>query len=122
MSTSKRTAAALAVIPILCRLYRISSVYPLRSFGASIRDIPRFGGFAVPIPVICFVLLFVFLQILSMILTALITVAISVWRKNQAQTVFFALLLLAVPLLLKLLGFEAAIWFSLYPLYGWTGI
>lgn len=114
-------AAVLTVIPILCRLYRIYAVYPMHSFGAAIRNIPHFGGFIVPMPIICFILLFVLSQILSAVLIALITMAISVWRKNQAQTIFFALLILAVPMLLKLLGFEIAKWFSLYPLYGWAG-
>lgn len=115
-------AAVLTVIPILCRLYSISSVYPLHSFGAAIRDIPHFSELSVPVPIVCFVLLFVLSQILSVVLISLITMAISIWRKNQAQTVFFALLILAVPMLLKLLGFEIAKWFSLYPLYGWTGM
>lgn len=115
-------AAVLTVIPILCRLYHISTVYPMHSLGAAIRDIPHFSGFAVSLPIICFVLIFVFSQILSAVLVTLFTMAISVWRKNQAQTVFFALLALAVPMLLKLLGFEIAKWFSLYPLYGWTGM
>ena len=115
-------AAILTVVPILCRLYRICAVYPMHSFGAAIRNIPHFSGFIVPMPILCFILLFVLSQILSVVLVALITMAISVWRKNQAQTIFFALLILAVPMLLKLLGFEIAKWFSLYPLYSWTGM
>lgn len=116
------SASTLALVPILCRIYRISSVYPMHSLGTAIQNIPHFSGFSVSMPVICFVLLFVLVQILSMVLAALITMAISLWRKNHAQTVFFALLVLAVPMLLKLLGFEIAKWFSLYPLYGWTGM
>lgn len=115
-------AAILTVVPILCRLYRICAVYPMHSFGAAIRNIPHFSGFIVPMPILCFILLFVLSQILSVVLVALITMAISVWRKNQAQTLFFALLILAVPMLLKLLGFEIAKWFSLYPLYSWPGM
>ena len=115
-------ASTLTLVPILCRMYRISAVYPMHSLGKAIQNIPHFSGFAVSMPVACFVLLFVIVQILSMVLAALITMAISTWRKNHAQTVFFALLILAVPMLLKLLGFEIAKWFSLYPLYGWTGM
>lgn len=115
-------AAVLTVVPILCRLYRICAVYPMHSLVAAIRDIPHFSDFIVPMPILCFIFLFVLFQILSVVLVALITMAISVWRKNQAQTIFFALLILAVPMLLKLLGFEIAKWFSLYPLYGWTGM
>lgn len=110
-------AAALTLVPILCRIYGISSVYPMQSPGASIRDIPHFFGFGVSVPIVCYILIFAFCQILSVVLAALFTVAISVWRKNQAQTVFFGLLFLVIPVLLKLLGFEIAKWFSLYPLY-----
>ncbi len=116
------TAAALTLVPILCRLSCISSVYPMKSFCAAIQDIPHFSGFAISMPIACFVLLFALSQILSVALAALITMAISIWRKNQAQTIFFALLVLAVPMLLKQLGLEAAEWFSSYPIYDWTGI
>lgn len=115
-------AAVLTLIPVLCRIYRISSVYPMHSLGAAIQCIPHFSGAAISMPILCFIPLFASSQILSLVLVALLTMAISVWRKNQAQTVFFALLVLAVPMLLKLLGFEAARWFSLYPLYGWMGM
>lgn len=115
-------ASTLTLVPILCRIYRISSVYPMHSLRTAIQNIPYFSGFAVSMPIVCFVILFVLAQILSMVLAALITMAISIWRKNHAQTVFFALLILAVPMLLKLLSFEIAKWFSLYPLYGWTGV
>ncbi|MCM1222264.1 MAG: hypothetical protein NC548_48125, partial [Lachnospiraceae bacterium] len=114
-------AAALALVPILCRMYRISSVYPMHSVGAAVQDILHFSGFPVSMPIVCFVLLFALSQILAMVLAALLTLAISMWRKTQAQTIFFALLFLAVPIILKLLGFDFAAWFSLYPLYGWTG-
>lgn len=115
-------ALTLTLVPILCRIYCISSVYPMRSFEAALQNISHFSRFSVPMPILCFMLLFILSQILSTVMIALITMAISMWRKNQAQTVFFALLLFAVPMLLKLLGFEMAKWFSLYPLYGWTEI
>lgn len=115
-------AALLTLVPILCRIYRISAVYPMHSLGATTQSIPHFSGFALPVPILCFILLFALSQVLSVVLVTLITMTISVWRKNQAQTVFFALLVLAVPMLLKLLGFEIAKWFSLYPLYGWMGM
>lgn len=44
------------------------------------------------------------------------------FQRVEAQTVFFALLFLEVPMVLNLLGFGMARWFSLYPLYGWTGV
>lgn len=113
-------AAALALVPVLCRIYRISSAYPMQSLGAAIQNIPQFGKAAVPMSIFCFLLIFVLSQVLAAVLLAWLTMAVSIWRKNQVQTVFFALLFFAVPMLLKLLDFEPAKWFSLYPLYGWT--
>ncbi|MCM1233714.1 MAG: hypothetical protein NC123_14760 [Butyrivibrio sp.] len=114
------TAAVLALVPIPCRIYRISAVYPMHSLSAAVQNISRFNRFSVPMPIVCFGLLLALFQILSMVLVALLTMAISIWRKNQVQTIFSALLFLVVPITLKLLGFEIAKWFSLYPLYGWT--
>lgn len=113
-------AAVLALIPILCRAYHIASVYPMHGFGASVRNIPYFKSFAISIPIGLLVLFFVFSQIAAAVIITLLITALSIWRKNQAQTVFFSLLFLAVPMILKLLGFEIAQWFSLYPLYAWT--
>lgn len=110
-------ASVLTLVPFVCRIFRIASVYPMHSLSAGIRNILRYTELAVPFPIIIFVFLFVLSQIISAILVALITAMLSLWRKNQVQTVFFALLLLAVPLILNLLGFGAAKWFSLYPLY-----
>ena len=114
-------AAVLAAVPLLCRLYRISTVYPMRNLTAAVQNIPAFRGLVVPMPLFCFILFLALSQVLAAVLTTLATLAVSVWRKNQAQTVFFALIILAVPMVLNLLGFGMARWFSLYPLYGWTG-
>lgn len=115
-------AAVIALIPILCRAYNIASVYPMHNFGSSIQTIPHFTKFGVPLSIGLFFLLFVLSQIAAMVLAASVTLALSMWRKNQVQTVFFALLVLVLPVLLKLLGFEIAKWFSLYPLYAWIEI
>lgn len=113
-------AAVLALIPVLCRVYRIASVYPMHESGASIRNIPSFKSFAISVPIGLFVLFFVLSQATAAVIVTLLATALSIWRKNQAQTIFFSLLLLAVPMILRLLGFEIAQWFSLYPLYAWT--
>ena len=67
-----------------------------------------------------FILLLFFAQMASLIAVVIVVLLISYWRKNYIQTVFFAILVLVVPLVLKLLGFEFAGWFSVYPLYSWT--
>lgn len=115
-------AGLFALVPAVCRAIRIASVYPMSSFQAAIQNIPRFSDIAVPLPVWLFVLLFVLAQIAAAVFVTILTLVISLWRKSQMQTIFFALLILAVPLILKLFGFEFAKWFSLYPLYAWTGV
>lgn len=115
-------AVLLALVPVICRAVCIDSVYPMQSFGAGIQNISCFSDFAVNIPIGVFILGFVFSQVAAVIFTVFVTLALSVWRKNQVQTIFFGLVILGVPMILKLLGFEAAKWFSLYPIYGWSEI
>lgn len=113
-------ASLLTLVPVLCRFINIASVYPMHKFNAAVQNIACLSDFALPVSIGVFVLLFVFSQIAAAVLITLVTFAISFWRKNQAQTVFFALLILTVPIILNQLGFEIAKYFSLYPLYGWT--
>ncbi|MCM1288581.1 MAG: hypothetical protein NC240_09760 [Clostridium sp.] len=115
-------AAVPAIACCVSRLCHIASVYPMHEAGADIRSILYFARLPLPMTIGCFVLLFVLSQLVAAAVITLATIGISIWRKNQVQTVFFALLFLAVPLVLKQLGFEAAKWFSLYPLYGWMGM
>ncbi len=114
--------AVLGLVPIISRLCHIASVYPMHSLGASIQSIPHFAEFVLPLPIGCFLLLFLLSQIAALLVVTAVTLALSVWRENQAQTIFFALQILAVPIVVKLLGFELAKWFSVYPLYAWTGM
>ncbi|MDE6233058.1 MAG: hypothetical protein K2M60_06905, partial [Lachnospiraceae bacterium] len=58
-------AMLLALIPILCRVFRIASVYPMHSFGAVIQNISHFTEFPVSLPIGCFVMLFVLSQIIA---------------------------------------------------------
>lgn len=111
----------LALVPLLCRIYRIRSVYPLRSLGAPLGSIAHFADSILPLPLILAILLFALMQMGAVLLVAVLTLCLSLWRKQQLQTIFFALLLLVVPLLLHLLGFDMAKWFSLYPLYNIMG-
>ena len=61
-------------------------------------------------------------QLVSGIMLCGIILAVSQWRKSYLQAVFFSILLLVVPILLSMMGFDAAKYFSLYPRYGWTGL
>lgn len=119
---SAALSLALTLVPIVCRGVHIASVYPMRSLSAPVQSIPYFSGAAVPLSICDFLIIFVLSQLAASAAVTAVTLALAVWRKNQAQTVFFALLILTVPLILALLGFDAAKWFSAYPIYAWTGI
>ena len=96
-------AAALSLVPLLCRSVRIASAYPMGEFGAAIQSLPRFFGLPVPMPIALFLLLFVFSQMAAAVIVALLALGLSLWRKNQAQTVFFGFLFLVFPLSLLFL-------------------
>lgn len=114
------TAAVVSLIPFICRIISISSVYPLHGWSFSVNDIPYCGNFPLHITVIGFTLLLAVSQAISLIAVTLVILLISYWRKNYAQTIFFAALILTIPIVLKLLGFSFAGGFSVYPLYSWS--
>ena len=104
----------ISVIPMICRLVNVSSVYPLHELAAAITDMHCYQAFPLTIPVWLFVLLLFLVQMVSMIAVVIAVLLISYWRKNYIQTVFFAILILVVPLVLKLLGFVFAGWGAVY--------
>lgn len=112
----------ISIIPVICRFVNISSVYPLRGLTAAITNVPCYQEFSLAIPVWFFILLLLLAQMASMIAVVIVVLLISYWRKNYIQTMFFAILILVVPIVLKLLGFEFAGWGSVYPLYSWTSL
>lgn len=111
----------LALVPLLCRICRIRAVYPLRSPGAPLGSIAHFADSMLPLSLMPAVIFFALMQMGAALLVAVLTLLLSLWRKQLLQTIFFALLALVVPLLLYLLGFDMAKWFSLYPLYDIMG-
>ncbi|MBQ2745121.1 MAG: hypothetical protein IJF37_05875 [Lachnospiraceae bacterium] len=113
-------AALLSIIPFVCRIISISSVYPIHGLDFSVHDIPYCQVFPLPISVSAFILLLMLSQAVSVMAVTLAVLGISYWRKNNVQTIFFAILILAIPLVLELLGFSFAGWFSIYPFYSWT--
>ncbi|MDY2628169.1 MAG: hypothetical protein SOW08_07625 [Lachnospiraceae bacterium] len=114
------TSAVFSLVPFLCRAVGISQTYPLHGWGFSVNNIPYCSDFPLPVPVVFYIFLLVLAQAASVMIITLVVLVISAWRKNHIQTVFFAILVLAVPLILKLLGFSFAGWFSVYTLYSWT--
>lgn len=110
----------LSVIPIICRIINVSSTYPLHGLDFAITDIPCYQHLSLTVPIWFFIILLLLSQMVSLIAVVLIVLAISYWRKNHIQTIFFAILILVIPLILKLLGFSFAGWFSVYPIYSLT--
>ncbi len=116
------SAALLALVPIICRALCIHTIYPLHHAEAALQNIPHYADFALPMPLGLFLLLFVLSQAVTAALMALCTFILSAWCKKQTPAMVLSLLILAAPLLLRFLGLTFAGWFSLYPLYAWTGI
>jgi len=94
----------LSFIPISCRFFKISSAYPMHGFDFCIIDIPCYQTLPISVPIWLFIIILVLLQMLLLILATCSVLLTSYWRKNQIQTIFFALLILVVPIILKLLG------------------
>ncbi len=115
-------AAILSVIPWVFRSIAISKVFPMNCMTSPIQSIPMFENISVCMPVIVFIILAALLQMILIMGVSLVTITISGWRKNDMQSLFFGLLILVVPLVLKLMGFNFAGWFSIYPLYSLAGI
>lgn len=111
--------AGLSAIPIVCRFINVSEAYPLHGLDFAVTDLPCCEQFPFAIPVFLFVSLLMLSQMVSLAVVVLIVLAISYWRKNHIQTVFFSMLILVVPLVLQLLGFTFAQWISVYPYYSW---
>ena len=91
-------------------------------FLACIRDIPQYQSFPVDLPLLVFLLLAFLGQVIAVLLVCASVLLISGWRKNYFQALFLTMLLLAAPLALAEMGLDIMKWFSVWPLYGWTGI
>ncbi len=110
----------LCILPFVCRFISVSSTFPIDGFLLSAKDISIYHNLPSGILVIGLILLKIFSQVFSGIIMAMLILTISAWKKNNVQTIFLGLLILCVPLVLVLLGFEYMRLFSLYPLYSYT--
>lgn len=116
------TASAIfALVPFAGRCCSVCSAFPMHGLTFSSGDIPYCRQFGLPLPVWGFLALHILTQMLTLTVVAIGVLLISYWRKDPVQTWLFGVLLFAVPLVFKLLGFSAAEAFSLYPFYAWTG-
>ena len=114
-------SVGVTLLPWLFRGISISSVYPMGEIWAGIQSIPQYREFPVNLPILWFLMLTVLSQLISTQLICAVVLLLSKWRKNYFQTLFLALLLLAAPLVLAQMVISIMRWFSVWPLYGWTG-
>ena len=112
----------ITLLPWCFRSLSISSVYPMGELWAGIQSIPQFQSFPVNLPIALFLMLTIFIQLISTQLVCAVVLFLSKCRKNNFQALFLALLLSAAPLALAQMGIDIMKWFSIYPLYGWTGL
>ena len=115
-------AAVMTALPWIVRTIHIGNTYPFSELTAGIQNIPHFCSLVINLPIFMVIALSILFQLVSGIMLCGIILAVSQWRKSYLQAVFFSILLLVVPILLSMMGFDAAKYFSLYPLYGWTGL
>lgn len=115
-------SAALPPVAFACRAARLSGIYPLHGLTASIRSIPIWQDFWADLPVWGFCALYLLSQAAALILVTLAVLLLSWRRRDAVPAYFFGALIFAVPLVLKILGFSFAGYFSVYPLYSWPGV
>lgn len=113
------TTAIFLTLPFVCRFVSVTAVFPVRGLFFAAGSIPFFQNWPSYIPAVGLILLKLILQMTSGFILTTVMLLISGWRKNHVQAIFFGLLILCVPILLTVLGFEFAQWFSLYPLYSY---
>ncbi len=110
-------AGLTALIPVVCRCVRIHDRYPLCGWSAPVDVVPAYYGSGITIPLAIWAAAAWLLQISTVIALTLIVCFLSDRLKNHRQALFTAVLILLLPLILKQMGFPAARWVSLYPLY-----
>lgn len=110
------TAIFLAV-PFICRFISVSAVFPVHGMFYAAQSIPFYQGWPSYIPAAGLILLKLTLQMISGFILTIVMIVISGWRRSHVQAIFFGFLILCVPIILTVLGFGFAQWFSVYPLY-----
>ena len=112
----------ITLFPWIFRWISISEVYPMGELQAGIQNIPQYSHFFLNMPILLFLFLAALIQDGTVLLITFLVLLLSRWRKNAFQALFLALLLFAVPLILSEMGLPVIKWFSIWPLYSWTGL
>ena len=104
-------------IPFICKVINIIHNYPLHGFLTSLKSIPEYMGTKINIPIIGWILIMIFVQMSVTMMIMAIVFLFSKYMKTQLQTIFVAILILVIPLILKEMGFDFAGQCSLLPFY-----
>ena len=113
------TAVIFSALPLVCRFISVSAAFPIHGLLSAARSIPFYQSWTPRMPVIGLFILKLVLQIISGFILTIIMLLLSGWRKNHVQAIFLGFLILCVPIVLTVLGFSFAQWFSIYPLYSY---
>ena len=111
----------ISLVPWVCRCIRIRRLYPMHGLWTSLQSIPHYRNTGISMPIACWIIVLVCVQVLTAELLLLVVLLLSYFLKSHVRTLFAAILLLVIPLILKEMGFDFAEWCSLYPLYGLPG-
>lgn len=112
-------SAVFSVLPLIFRYVSVSKVFPIHRLFSSVQTIPAFREIPPFVTAAALIGLKIFLQIITGICLMLAVFLLSAWRKEYVQTILFSFLILCVPIVLSVLGFRFAEWFSLYPVYSY---
>lgn len=112
---------ALTLFHWIVRWYYIGKTYPMGMLTADIQNISAYAGIGLRLPIWGMAALSMLAQFAAGVIMAAIILLLSQWRKNYLQTVLFSVLILVLPLVLTMMGFDVMKWFSVYPLFHWSG-
>lgn len=115
-------STGITLLPWIFRYISLRQVYPMAEITAGIQSIPQYENSPLNIPVGGVLIIALFVQTAAVGLISSLILLLSKWRKNYFQTLFLSLLLFAVPLILAEMGLDIMKWFSVWVIYGWTGI
>lgn len=101
------------------RTIAISKVYPMHKQLCSVQNLPMYFEWSIVLPIWVFIVISVLSQIAAIAMISGVVLLLSYKRKNYLQASFLSLLILVVPMILVIMGFDFAKWFSVYPIYSW---
>ena len=113
---------AISILPWIFRIIAISKSYPMHEVMSSVDNIPAYFDFKIALPIWGFILITILSQIIVLLISTSLVLLLSHLRKSYLQSSFLALLILAVPLIISVMGIDFGKWLSIYPAYAWIAL